>query len=515
MMSRRKPAVPALGDDAVPHILAALLLIVASLVIQPRAAAALDAESLKRDIEAGLKGGGTIALIDMMAYDEVLVSPAGAAYRVGIRGLKQLGTGDGIGYDWGTWSFNVTPLDGGLYRVDEIQAPGQIGFFVPDFPPLKLAFRIDRFVGTWAPSIGNLLELDTSLRDLALSTSDGLAIASLTRLDYDVDGRLLSDGRADQSMTGRATAFKARIPEIGRAEVADMEFEASVQGFDYGFYTALAAELGKIDIENAKHDPDIQRSLAKLLSNIGGLFSGLAERVAGRGIEVFDTQDRSLFSLDGLELDFGANGIDGDQAKGKIGVKQEGLTLNFAESFVPPGFRQMLPRDVSIVISADQVPAKSLWDAVRRYAAELSVAEDSMTREIAGRKLKAEVSTILLQAGPRLSIPHFVIDGPTAGISADGTLEADAFSAGGYKGMLNVALTGIDEVMALLGGSGTPDDQAALGMLFFLKSMAHREAGTDGRPVDRLALELTQNGQLLLNGQPFGIPGLPPPATRP
>ena len=47
--------------------------------------------------------------------------------------------------------------------------------------------------------------------------------------------------------------------------------------------------------------------------------------------------------------------------------------------------------------------------------------------------------------------------------------------------------------------------------LFWLKTMARRETDSEGRPVDRIAVELTADGQVLLNGQPMGLPMLPQP----
>jgi hypothetical protein len=166
----------------------------------------------------------------------------------------------------------------------------------------------------------------------------------------------------------------------------------------------------------------------------------------------------------------------------------------------------MVPRNLSFVVAVEQVPVETLWQAFFRTMAQGFVTQDEATKDLAMSALGFELMSTLTMAGTRLRLPHLSIDTPSAGLNADGILEADAQAMTGAKGALNVAITGLDDVMALAGSAATPEEQQAMGMLFMLKSTAKRETGADGQPVDVWALELTPDGGILLNGAPFGMP---------
>jgi hypothetical protein len=61
-------------------------------------------------------------------------------------------------------------------------------------------------------------------------------------------------------------------------------------------------------------------------------------------------------------------------------------------------------------------------------------------------------------------------------------------------------------------GQVNPEVQGNMMFLMLLKGMAKREAGADGRPVDRLEIMVTPAGDVLMNGQPFNM--APPPQQQ-
>jgi hypothetical protein len=74
---------------------------------------------------------------------------------------------------------------------------------------------------------------------------------------------------------------------------------------------------------------------------------------------------------------------------------------------------------------------------------------------------------------------------------------------------MDVAITGLDDVIALLEtevNAGNQEAFGALGMANWMKTLGRREINGQSRAVDHYNLQLTADGRTLLNGQPFGVP---------
>ena len=100
---------------------------------------------------------------------------------------------------------------------------------------------------------------------------------------------------------------------------------------------------------------------------------------------------------------------------------------------------------------------------------------------------------------------------PTGRVVAEGALRADPAAPAGAAGHVDLTITGLDEMISAATSAARPDQGGGgLGVsggvmfLTMLKSMAQREAGADGKPIDRLEVVLTPAGNILLNGQPLG-----------
>ena len=64
-------------------------------------------------------------------------------------------------------------------------------------------------------------------------------------------------------------------------------------------------------------------------------------------------------------------------------------------------------------------------------------------------------------------------------------------------------VTRLDDLMALASGLAeqNPNAMQAMGMLQMLQSLAQRETGADGKPVDKFKVDLTETGSVLVNGK--------------
>jgi hypothetical protein len=126
--------------------------------------------------------------------------------------------------------------------------------------------------------------------------------------------------------------------------------------------------------------------------------------------------------------------------------------------------------------------------------------------------LLAEAIPALAEAGSSLRLPHFQIQSAAASLSAEGQFDVDPAAAQGFSGWMNFALLGLDRIVELIqqeAAAGNPNAQSALVFAFMLKGLARREIDDQGRVVDRYDVVFTAEGQVLVNGQPFGVPAMP------
>jgi hypothetical protein len=89
-------------------------------------------------------------------------------------------------------------------------------------------------------------------------------------------------------------------------------------------------------------------------------------------------------------------------------------------------------------------------------------------------------------------------------MKADGAFNVVQQAMFGVVGGLNVAVRGLDDIVAL--AQSTPDDMEAqqlIGAAGMLQQYSAREQGADGKPVDKFKIEVNETGQVLINGKPM------------
>ena len=126
--------------------------------------------------------------------------------------------------------------------------------------------------------------------------------------------------------------------------------------------------------------------------------------------------------------------------------------------------------------------------------------------------LMGEVLPALTQAGTQLKLPHLLVESEAAAMTAEGAFDVNPAAPHGVTGTLNMAITGLDNVIALLEAevsAGNQEAFGALGMANWLKALAQRETNGQSQAVDRYHLQITADGRTLLNGQPFATPFAP------
>ena len=174
-----------------------------------------------------------------------------------------------------------------------------------------------------------------------------------------------------------------------------------------------------------------------------------------------------------------------------------------------------MPRNLGVVAALERLPADRIWQSVLRTMSFMVMQSGQEGQDPAAMNqimmfmLMGEILPALTEAGSELKLPHVLIESEAAKLTAEGAFVVNPTVPSGVTGTLDVAVTGLDQVIALLEAevnAGNQDAFGALGMANWMKALGRREMNGESRPVDYYNLELTADGRTLFNGQPFGMP---------
>lgn len=476
-------------------------------------ALAIEAKQLREDIIAGLAlyGGPGAGL--PLTYDEVRVWPKDGGHRVEIAGLMGENIELGVQADLGDVAFSVQETKPGHYRVFDLSIPASVPVIDGEGRQFALlAYDLQRFDGVWVSALANFLDFDLLVTDLKFALADGGFTLAMDRLGAISRGETGADGRIDQQAEGRATGLRVVAAGEGTFEVDEIEVETDLAGLDLEAYAQLTQEYEALAAREGGPSNSDMAAFVQRLSALNVLPARLAERFAITGLRVTDADGRSQVRLDQGELDFAASGIDQPRAELRLGLKHDNLELGEGLRAEAGAMSRLLPRNMGLVTSVEDLPMDRIWQsALRTFSFMLMQGgqegqDPAAMQQIMMFMLMGELLPALTEAGTQLKLPHFLIESEVSTVTAEGALNINPASPLGVTGAMDVVVTGLDEVIALLEAEVNAGNQEAfqmLGMANWMRSLSRRDSGGENGAVDRYNLELTADGQTLLNGQPF------------
>lgn len=500
-------------------LLIAIALLFISVGSSP-APAALDAEALRQSIIDGLEGrAGPLNAIPI-TYDEVRVSPRGEGFRVEITALASVAEGEQAWADIGDVTFTVKEQGEALFHVSDFSGADDIGLMAADGALLgRLAYRLERLEGVWSADLAGFLDADLLAHDFRFALVDSSLKVSLDRLGGISRATRGADGRYDIQSRGRAEKLRIEAAGQGTLELADLQAETSTKGLDIEAYGQLTREWDSLRRrETPPSEAEMAAMLERMAESVELLPGGFAQRVEIKDLDATDPGGGSLFHLDELEWNAGASGFDQDLAELRLGAKHAGLDPSGAALAELGALTALVPTTADFVLAVERVPGKTLWRALLSAMAAGAMAEGG-----AGGGAGTPNPMILLgqlgpafeQAGTRVRLPRLRYVSEALEIRAEGLAEVSPAAALGYTAALDVELYGLDRAIALLDAeiaAGNPEAQMGRMGLGWLKTFATPATNAEGRAMESLALRLTADGQITLNGQPMGMPGMPPPS---
>ncbi|HWA50995.1 MAG TPA: hypothetical protein VG742_22190 [Dongiaceae bacterium] len=469
------------------------------------------AAQLKGDVEAQLKIIEGSAVPQSISHTGVTVTPVDKeSYQVTIEGLKFQPSPEGY-LDIGTLSYVAKPKDETSYEVSDLKVAPELPFKGADGKEKgKLAVTTKSFQGLWSRDVGNLVKAEGEFADIVATDTEG---ADLRIAGLKFAGELTDKGSGLYDSTGSATVTGFAIKESasdGLFSIKDLQVNGTYEGIKLKEYQAAAQKYQELLAKQmsvteggqpATLTPEEAKALADAVAAMAASIKG------GEGKFVFNGSSyaeagATPFALETLSLSSRLDGINQEKANFNFDVAHKGLVINEPEASGPLA-KGILPRDGNLGLKVTDIPSKDLVKVLADNLPGMMSADSTMAEANAMAMLVA-LQAVLQTSGAKIEVTPSAITADVTEVKADGNFNVSPQAVMGIAGALNIAWTGLDEVMALAQANpAEPNSADVSSAVAMLMQFAKRETGADGKPVDKFLIEVKETGELTVNGNPM------------
>ena len=475
---------------------------------------------------------------------EPKATPAGDHYDVTLPPLT-VADEDGTTLQIAAVALTVKPLDGGTHAVTAV-LPDAIPVLDGGKPSATIRIGQQRFSGVWSGAYEYLLAVDAHYGDLSV-TSDRKPGArkggadqngSLTIGSVTLTGELTPDGTAPGGTTtwsgpGALSVSNVRILE-GRTEVMTLG-GLTLEGTNTRLDLARSAAAQRLIQSHA--EAGTEPPAAQLIPLLQGLMGGGSFRFALSGLSGRNPEDGSRFALAHFASHGATEDLDKPLAGATLGFELSGLEM--APAVAPQGF---LPDRVELQLSLAKLPTASLWQAMAEAAAlaqsqaqaaddeeeeDEDYDEEAAASDVPADPRAAAIGNRLVGAmaavGSELRIDRLAVNAPAASGDMTGAVRMAANTAYGAVGGATILLRGLDAAAKALqpkpgqkaDKNAAKEAQDTLGAIAMLQAFGQAGKDASGNEVRSYRIDLTETGQILLNGADMSALMGGGPATEP
>jgi hypothetical protein len=473
------------------------------------------AAQLKADVENQLKLTEGSAGSKVLSHTAVTVTPQDDdLYLVAIEGVKVEPAPDGY-LEVGTVSYLAKPRDEKSYEISGLKVAETMPFKGPDGTERgKLTLTTKAFSGVWSRELGTLEKLDAEFADVAATDDQGgdVRVANLK-----VNGGLTDkgDGLFDSAGHVVLSGFAAKDTENGVFTISESRLDAKYDSIKLQEYQAAVAKYQElltkqlVSLEQASGTtgqppaltPEEEKAMADAVAAMAKAIKGGDFKLALNGLK-YTEGSKEPFSLAAFNLGSAIDGI--NQPKATLGFDLAYQDLVVAdEDMAGPVQQASLPKTGNFGFKITDIPGQDLMKVLTDNLPGMMSADQAMAQANAMAMLVA-VQAVFQTSGAKIEVTPSELAAQLVNLKADGNFNVTPQAMWGVVGALNVAITGVDDLMAL--AQQTPDDhhaQQAIGTIEMLKQYSAREQGADGKPVDKFKVEVDESGQVLVNGKPM------------
>lgn len=481
-----------------------------------------DREKIAADLKAGVeeqlkKAEGPTGQ-QVLSHTAVSVTPQDDnAYLVSIEGLKAQPSPEGY-LEIGTISYVAKPKDDTAYEVSNLKVPQAMAFKGPDGKDKgKLVVTTKSFSGVYSKALATFQQMDAEFADI-VATDDQGADVGLGNAKFTVNVTDKGSGVADAVVKATLAGFTAKEEAGGVFTVAETQVDAKYDSWKLAEYQAAALKYQELILKQAtlleqgasgqstsgqpaSLTAEEQKALADAISAMAASIKGGDFKIALKDLK-FTEDGKEPFSMGGLTLQTVIDGINQDKATLNFDIAHQDLVVN-SPDVASPVTQASLPKSGNLSVKVSEIPSKDMVKVLTDNIPGVSSGDPAMAQANAMAMLVA-LQAVIQSSGAKIEIAPSQLLSQLVEIKADGAFNVQAQAVYGIVGGLNVAIRGIDDLLAL--AQQTPDDyeaQQAMGSIQMLQSYSAREQGADGKPVDKFKIEVNETGQMTVNGKPM------------
>lgn len=450
-------------------------------------------------------------------HDKVTVTPAedGKSYLVAITGLRY-GTEKDTAATLGEIDYRLTPQDGDQYQVSDLKVPKEMTFSGADGKPIaSVKFETTAFSGIWSKPVQNFVKFDWQVKDIAVSSGPEAGdVVKVATAAITGDGKTTDKGLLDQVSKVVFNGLTATDPTDGTDIKLDkLTGTVAFEHMDFPAYRKMMSQLsaftakyapaeGAAPAKPSMSDED-RKAMVEMVRGFPKLMSAYSYDFSGEGLTIANSRDAVTVHLAQAGMGFGLKGIDTDKAELAFNLKHDGLSLE-GPPFEDPIAKAVVPKSGNLALVASDIPVPSLVEGIAQALPDLT-SPDAQVAQGAQFMLMGSMMSALSKSTLNLKIEPSAIETEKARLTADGALKLAMQTPNKAVGAINLALFGLDDLMALATSlaNESPDAAQAVGFMQMLKGLAARETGGDGKPVDKYKVDLTEAGAVLINGKPL------------
>jgi hypothetical protein len=478
---------------------------------------AKTAAELKAGVEEQLKKLEGSSGPKMLSHTAVNVRPQDDAYLVSIEGLKAQPSPEGY-LEIGTVSYLAKPKDESSYEVSNLTVPQSMPFKGPDGKDKgKLTVTTKSFSGVYSKPLATFQQIDAEFADVS-ATDDRGGDVGIGNAKFTVTMTDKGGGVVDSTVKATLAGFTAKEDAGGIFSIAETQVDGKYNSWKLAEYQAAALKYQELTLKQASLlqpdasgqspsgqpaslTPEEQKALADAITAMAASIKGGDFKIAIKGLKLTEA-GAEPFSMGGLTLATVIDGINQEKATFNFDIAHQDLTVTSSD-VASPVTQASLPKSGNLSVKISDIPSQDMVKVLTDNVPGMTSGDPAMAQANAMAMLVA-LQAVLQSSGAKIEIAPSQLLSQLVEIKADGAFNVQSQAVYGIVGGLNVAIRGIDDLLAL--AQQTPDDydaQQAMGSIQMLQAYSAREQGADGKPVDKFKIEVNEAGQMTVNGKPM------------
>ncbi len=475
------------------------------------------AAQLKADVETQLKQVESGGARDVVSHSAVTVTPQDDDfYLVAIDGLKLQPEPDGY-LDIGTVSYLAKPRDEKSYDISGLKVAETMPFKGTDGAERgKLTLTTKAFSGVWSRELGAFEKLEGEFADVSATDDRG---GDVHAANIKFNGGLTDkgDGLFDSVSNVVLSGFAAKDTENGLFTVSETRLDAKYDSLKLKEYQAAATKYQELMMKQLAAQkqtsgttsqpataltPEEEKAIAEAVTAMAQSIKGGDFKLTLSGLKYADGAGAEPFSMASFTLGSAIDGVNQPKATLGFDLAYQDLVVS-SEEMAGPVQQASLPKTGNLGFKITELPGQDLMKVLTDNLPGMMSADQALA-EANGMAMLVALQAVFQSSGAKIEVTPSQLAAQLVNLKADGSFNVTPQAMWGVVGALNVAITGMDDLMAL--AQQTPDDynaQQAIGSIEMLKQYSAREEGADGKAVDKFKLEVNESGQVLINGKPM------------